>query len=149
MTLGGGPGFGLKYGCTRKWCGVRRIPMPTMKDLAPEIFRQRLLMEARWTIEMDAELVRGYLLGLSAELGLTPYGEPIVFSPAAGQGRPENAGFDSFLPLINSGISGYFWTAPRFLSVVVYSCTAFDPDAAVAFTKGYFAIQGRVACSVF
>jgi S-adenosylmethionine decarboxylase len=123
--------------------------MPTMKDLAPEIFRQRLLMEARWTIDVDAELVRGYLLGLAAELGLTPYGDPIVFSPAAGQGRPENAGFDSFLPLINSGISGYFWTEQRFLSVVLYSCTAFDPDAAVAFTKGYFAIQGRIACSVF
>ncbi len=123
--------------------------MPSMKDLAPEIFRQRLLMEARWTIVLDAELVRGYLLGLSAELGLTPYGEPIVFTPAAGQGRPENAGFDSFLPLINSGISGYFWTASRFLSVVLYSCTPFDPDAAVAFTKGYFAIEGPVACSVF
>ena len=123
--------------------------MPSMKDLAPEIFRQRLLMEARWTIALDAELVRGYLLGLSAELGLTPYGEPIVFTPAAAQGRPENAGFDSFLPLINSGISGYFWTASRFLSVVLYSCTPFDPDAAVAFTKGYFAIEGPVACSVF
>ena len=123
--------------------------MPSMKDLAPEIFRQRLLMEARWTIALDAELVRGYLLGLSAELGLTPYGEPIVFTPAAGQGRPENAGFDSFLPLINSGISGYFWTASRFLSVVPYSCTPFDPDTAVAFNKGYFAIEGPVACSVF
>jgi hypothetical protein len=32
---------------------------------------------------------------------------------------------------------------------VVYSCTAFDPNAAVAFTKGYFAVQGRIACSVF
>ncbi len=128
---------------------MRRILMPTMKDLAPEIFRQRLLMEARWTIEVDAELIRGYLLGLSAELGLTPYGEPIVFSPAVGQGRPENAGFDSFLPLVNSGIAGYFWTESRFLSVVLYSCTAFDPDAAVAFTKGYFAIEGRLACSVF
>ena len=123
--------------------------MPTMKDLAPEIFRQRLLMEARWTIDVDAELVRGYLLGMSAELRLTPYGDPIIFTPAAGEGRPENAGFDSFLPLINSGISGYFWTDAQFLSVVLYSCTAFDPDAAVGFTRGYFAVEGRIACSVF
>jgi len=123
--------------------------VPPMQDLAPEIFRQRLLMEARWTIDVDAEMVRGYLLGVSAELRLTPYGEPIVFSPEAGEGRPENAGFDSFLPLINSGISGYFWTGARFLSVVIYSCTPFDPDAAVAFTRGYFGINGRIACSVF
>lgn len=123
--------------------------MAAMLDLAPDIFRQRLLMEARWTIDVDAELVRGYLLGVAAELRLTPYGDPIVFSPAAGQGRAENAGFDSFLPLINSGISGYFWTGSKFLSVVLYSCTPFDPDAAVAFTRGYFAVEGRIACSVF
>ena len=61
--------------------------MPDMKDLAPDIFRQRLLMEARWSIDVDAETVRGYLLGVSAELRLTPYGDPIVFSPAAGEGR--------------------------------------------------------------
>ena len=120
-----------------------------MLDLAPGIFRQRLLIEARWAIDVDAEMVRGYLLGVAAELRLTPYGDPIVFVPAAGVGRPENAGFNSFLPLINSGISGYFWTEARFLSVVLYSCTPFDPDAAVAFTRGYFAIDGRIACSVF
>ena len=120
-----------------------------MQDLAPELFRQRLLMEARWTIDVDAEMVRGYLLGVSAELRLTPYGDPIVFSPEAGMGRPENAGFDSFLPLINSGISGYFWTGAKFFSVVLYSCTPFDPDAAVAFTRGYFAVKKRIACSVF
>lgn len=123
--------------------------MPIMQDLAPDIFRQRLLMEGRWAIDVDAETVRGYLLGVSAELRLTPYGEPIVFSPASGAGRPENAGFDSFLPLIDSGIAGYFWSGAKFLSVVVYSCTAFDPDAAVAFTRGYFDIRGRIACSVF
>jgi hypothetical protein len=123
--------------------------MPVMQDLAPNIYRQRLLMEGRWSIDVDAEMVRGYLFGVSAELRLTPYGEPIVFSPAAGEGRPENAGFDSFLPLINSGISGYFWTDAKFLSVVLYSCTAFDPDAAVAFTRGYFDIRNRIACSVF
>lgn len=120
-----------------------------MQDLAPEIFRQRLLMEGRWTIDVDTETVRDFLLGVAAELRLTPYGEPIIFSPAAGEGRPENAGFDSFLPLINSGIAGYFWAEAQFFSVVIYSCTPFDPDAAVAFTRGYFAVEGRIACSVF
>jgi S-adenosylmethionine decarboxylase len=123
--------------------------MPIMQDLAPDIFRQRLLMEGYWAIDVDADMVRGYLLGVSAELRLTPYGEPIVFSPASGTGRPENAGFDAFLPLIDSGIAGYFWSGSKFLSVVVYSCTSFDPDAALAFTRGYFDIKGRIACSVF
>ncbi len=116
-----------------------------MKDLAPDIFRQRLIMEGYWGIRVDERAVRNYLTGLAATVGLTAYGEPIVFSPASGEGRPENAGFDAFLPLIDSGISGYFWSASRFLSVVLYSCTPFETDAAVAYTREYFGVEGEIA----
>ena len=84
-----------------------------MKDLAPDIFRQRLIMEGYWRIDVDEGSVRGYLTGLAGTVGLTAYGDPIVFSPASGEGRPENAGYDAFLPLIDSGISGYFWIRLR------------------------------------
>lgn len=116
-----------------------------MQNLAPEIFRQRLVLEGYWRITVDDRVVRDYLTGLAAAVGLTAYGEPIVFSPASGQGRPENAGYDAFLPLIDSGISGYFWTAPRFLSVVLYSCTAFDSEAAAVHTRKFFDIEGEIA----
>jgi hypothetical protein len=120
-----------------------------MKDLAPDIVRQRLLMEGYWTIAVDEAVVRDYLLGLAAHLGLRTYGDPIVFSPASGEGRPENAGYDAFVPLVDSGISGYFWSAAGFLSVVVYSCKAFDAAAALAFTRDYFAIEGEIAHQAF
>lgn len=116
-----------------------------MKDLAPDIFRQRLIMEGYWEIAVDDDTVRDYLTGLAAAVGLTAYGEPIVFSPASGEGRPENAGYDAFLPLIDSGISGYFWSASRFLSVVLYSCTPFDTGSAVSFTRQHFDIEGEMA----
>ncbi|MEK9722799.1 MAG: hypothetical protein VW405_04855 [Rhodospirillaceae bacterium] len=64
-------------------------------------------------------------------------------------GQDENAGFDAFVPLIDSGISAYFWTRPRFLSIVFYTCKGFDADAAVAFTRDYFAIDGEVATHAF
>lgn len=120
-----------------------------MKDLAPDIYRQRLVIEAYWGISVDDRVVRDYLTGLAAAVGLTPYGEPIVFSPASGQGRPENAGYDAFLPLIDSGISGYFWSARQFLSVVLYSCTTFDTDAAVEYTRNVFEIEGEIAQMTF
>ncbi len=112
--------------------------------LAPEIFRQRLLIEGHWTLTIDETAVRRYLLDLAAHLGLRTYGEPVVHAPAAGEGRPENAGYDAFVPLIDSGISGYFWTHARFLSVLVYSCTPFDPDAAVAFTRARLGVEGEI-----
>ena len=40
------------------------------KDIAPEIFRQRLLIEGFFAREIDEAAVRDYLLGLARELGL-------------------------------------------------------------------------------
>lgn len=121
-----------------------------MKDLAPEIFRQRLVIEGYWTVElMNEAAVRGYLLGLADHLGLRSYGEPVIFSPESGIGREENAGYDAFLPLIDSGIAGYFWSHAKFLSVVVYSCKEFDPDRAVAYTRQRFGMSGEIATAVF
>jgi hypothetical protein len=34
----------------------------------------------------------------------------IIFSPLTGMGKTENAGFDAFVPLIDSGISAYIWS---------------------------------------
>ena len=62
-----------------------------------------------------------------------------VFSPDPmienGAGRAENAGYDAFLPLVDSGISAYFWTGPKFFSVVIYTCKGFDPEAGLSFTR--------------
>ena len=50
-------------------------PEHAMRDLAPEIVRQRLLIEGRCTVAVDSA------------------------------GKAESAGFDAFIPLIDSGIS--------------------------------------------
>ena len=55
-----------------------------------------------------------------------------------------NAGFDAFMPLIDSGIAAYVWSGPTFLSVVIYSCAPFDEPAAVAHTREFFNIPGDI-----
>jgi hypothetical protein len=113
--------------------------MTLVPDLAPEVFRQRHLIEGLFSVVLDESAVRDYLLGLAGALGMTPYGDPIVFSPDSmienGAGRAENAGYDAFLPLVDSGISAYFWTGPKFFSVVIYTCKGFDPEAGLSFTR--------------
>ena len=109
-----------------------------MKDLAPQVFRQRLLMEGLYSIEMTRTAVANYLTGLAAHLSLRAYGEPTIHSPG-GVGSAHNQGFDAFLPLIDSGIAAYVWSSARFFSIVVYTCKGFDDAAAVAFTREYFA----------
>ncbi|HEX5079773.1 MAG TPA: hypothetical protein VFV80_11540 [Geminicoccaceae bacterium] len=120
-----------------------------LDDIAPDIFRQRLLIEGFFGREIDEQVVRDYLLGIASHLGLRTYGDPVVFAPGAGTGRAENAGFDAFVPLIDSGISGYFWTGPKFLSILLYTCKGFDEEAALDYTRRYFAINGRTVTHAF
>jgi len=123
--------------------------MTKFTDLAPEVYRQRLLIEGYFTRAVDEDAVRGYLLGLAAALALRTYGEPVVFAPASGMGKAANAGFDAFVPLIDSGISLYVWSGPRFLSALLYTCKGFDEARAIAFTREYFGIEREVATHAF
>jgi len=110
--------------------------------IAPDVFRKRLLLEGYFSREISAAVVKEYLLALAGHLNLRTYGEPIVFSPASGMGRADNAGFDGFVPLIDSGISVYVWSTARFFSAVVYTCKDFDSAAAIAFTKTFMDCRG-------
>lgn len=110
-----------------------------MRDLAPEIVRQRLLVEGFFTVDVDENVIRAFFDRITDALGLRTYGAPTVFAPV-GEGRAENQGYDAFVPLIDSGISLYVWTGPRFLSVVAFTCKPFDVDAAIAVTREYFAM---------
>ena len=117
--------------------------MTKLDNIAPEVFRQRLLLEGFWTIDVDEDTVKKYLLSLAEYLELRTYGDPIVFAPSDGMGKEENVGYDAFVPLIDSGISGYFWSKQEFYSVVVYTCKGFDEDKAEEFTKSFFQATGE------
>jgi len=108
-----------------------------MKDLAPQITRKRLLIEATYTISVDEPVVREYLLELAKTLDLRTYGEPIIHSPS-GDGKEVNQGFDAFVPLIDSGIALYIWSNEKFLSCVLYTCKDFSTEKTIEFTRGFF-----------
>ena len=109
-----------------------------MKNIAPEIFRQRLMIEGFYTIAVTREKLDTYLRELAQHLELKIYGDPIIFSPASGMGKEENQGFDAFVPLIDSGISAYVWSVHKFFSIVIYTCKGFDEGKAIAYTKDFF-----------
>jgi len=108
-----------------------------MHDLAPDILRQRLLIEGYFDRDVDEETIRGFFSALTEGMALRAYGAPTIFAPE-GAGRDENEGYDAFVPLIDSGISLYVWSRPRFLSVVMFTCKKFEAEQAVAITKEFF-----------
>lgn len=123
------------------------MPSPS-RDLAPEIFRQRLLIEGFYSKSVRRDVIAEFLPGLAAALGLRAYAQPVIFSPE-GQGHAENQGFDAFLPLVDSGIAAYFWTDRRFFSIVLFTCKAFDEDAAVRFTRGFLGVTDQAVVFAF
>ena len=114
-----------------------------MEDLAPDITRQRLIIEGFYTVDVDETVIAQFFNRLTTALGLRTYGAPTIFSPG-GEGAAGNQGYDAFVPLIDSGISLYVWTSRRFLSVVAFTCKPFAVDVAVDATRTFFAMTELV-----
>ena len=108
-----------------------------MKNIAPKVFRQRLLIEGFFNRTVNETTIKDFFEGIVKELNTKMYGEPIIFSPA-GEGKEENQGYDAFVPLIDSGISVYIWSNAKFFSIIVYTCKEFSEKTAVDFTKAFF-----------
>jgi S-adenosylmethionine decarboxylase len=108
-----------------------------MRDLAPQITRQRLLIEGLFSIDVDKTVVESYLLGIASHLDLRTYGTPTVHAPS-GLGKKGNQGFDAFLPLIDSGISLYVWSSAKFFACLLFTCKKFDTDRALSYTSEFF-----------
>jgi S-adenosylmethionine/arginine decarboxylase-like enzyme len=108
-----------------------------MKDLAPNIYRQRLLMEGIYEIDVQVETVHQFFAALLSGLGANAAGDAIVNS-SLGQGKPENQGIEAFIPLIESGVALYTWQSSRFISLIIYTCKAFDADRALSIVEDFF-----------
>ncbi|MBI2651783.1 hypothetical protein HYX01_04890 [Candidatus Woesearchaeota archaeon] len=52
-----------------------------MKNLAPNIVRQRLLIEGFYKIGVDKSVIVDYFNTITKALNLRMYGKPIIFSP--------------------------------------------------------------------
>ena len=120
-----------------------------LKNLAPSVLRKRLLVEGFYSGQMTEIRVRNFLLDLAGRLNMRTYGDPVVYAPTEGIGREENAGFDAFVPLIDSGISAYFWTGPCFFSFLIYTCKDFSDVDAIEIRRELLGAEGELVTHAF
>ena len=110
-----------------------------MVDLAPEIHRQRLVIEGIPAASINDVAIADYLRGLSDVCGMVTLTEPVTH-------RSDRFGWAGWIHWETSGAHFYAWDEPRlFFSVDIYTCKAFDPIAAVAYTERYFDAEQIVA----
>jgi hypothetical protein len=119
----------------------RRGAAVTWHDLAPEILRQRLVIEGVPARPVDDGQIRRYLSALSREVDMVQLLEPVTH-------RSDLYGWAGWIHWETSGAHFYAWEQPRlFFSVDLYTCKAFDVDTAVSFTRDFFAAGPVVAKS--
>ena len=100
-------------------------------DLAPHIHRQRLVVEGvRETPIAEDEICR-YLVELGPLLDMVVLIEPVTH-------LSELYGWSAWVHWETSGAHFYAWDDPVFFSVDIYTCKAFEPGAAIAFTAEFF-----------
>ncbi len=111
-----------------------------MQDIAPGIFRQRLLIEGIYAIDVEEETIHQFFTKLVQELRVTASG-PAIVNSSLGKGSPENQGIEAFIPLIESGVALYTWRSAQFLSLIIYTCKAFDEKRALTTVRDFFQLS--------
>ena len=103
-----------------------------MRDLAPSIVRQRLVVEGTVTSPIAGEAIVDYLKLIGALAEMRVLTEPVThLSPLYG--------WAGWVHWETSGAHFYAWDVPAlFFSVDMYTCKAFDPQTIVNFTRQYF-----------
>lgn len=106
-----------------------------MVDLAPEIYRQRAVIEGEPNRALTATEIKKYLSGLSDVLQMKTLIKPVTHrSPTYGEA--------AWIHWESSGAHFYAWDTPRlFFSVDIYTCKPFNVFDAVNYTKEYFKIN--------
>jgi S-adenosylmethionine decarboxylase len=103
-----------------------------VQDLAPDIYRQRLVVEGLCPEPIGAESISAYLSTLSTAIDMVQLIEPVMHqSPLYG--------WAGWIHWETSGAHFYAWDTPRrFFSVDVYACKPFATEAVVELTREWF-----------
>ena len=103
-----------------------------MRDLAPEICRQRLVVEGLCRTPIDAPEIRKYLSELSSAIDMVSLMEPVTHqSPLYG--------WAGWIHWETSGAHFYAWDVPRlFFSVDIYACKPFTAQTVLDLTEATF-----------
>jgi len=117
---------------TCAWSGLEQLEK-IVRDLAPEICRQRLVVEGLCSAPIDAAAITAYLSTLSKTIEMVALMEPVTHqSPLYG--------WAGWIHWETSGAHFYAWDVPRlFFSVDVYACKPFSAAAVVDLTRDWFA----------
>jgi S-adenosylmethionine decarboxylase len=109
-----------------------------VRDLAPLIHRQRLVVEGSVTSSITAEGIVRYLQEVGRLTRMRVLTEPVTH-------RSPLYGWAGWVHWETSGAHFYAWDQPhRFFSVDIYTCKPFDAGVVTEFTADFFSATETV-----
>ena len=104
-----------------------------MKDLAPDIFRQRMVVEGTLKQSFKPLEMIGYCTGVTDVLNMTAVSTPIC-------SHDKKYGWCAYMHWKESGMHIYSWESrePPFFSIDIYTCKSFEEESVIKFTKDFF-----------
>jgi len=108
-----------------------------MKNICPEIFRQRLIIEGKYTTKPTRTSVKKFLVDLSKKLKMTIIYGPVI-KDVAGDFNPKHKGLEVVLIWAESGASLYIWDHFNFFTMDIYTCKKFNPKDVLTLVKKFF-----------
>ena len=102
------------------------------KNLAPDLVRQRIVIEGTSKKIVEPEAIKDYLQKLSKVVNMVVLSPPVAYSA-------HEDGFGGWIHWKTSGAHFYSYeTNPPLFTVDCYTCKRFSVKEAVGFTKKYF-----------
>ncbi|MFC1682528.1 S-adenosylmethionine decarboxylase [Nanoarchaeota archaeon] len=104
----------------------------TWKNLAPDLVRQRVIIEGTTKKIVDPDKIKEYLLESAKVTGMELMSGPFAYSA-------HEMGFGGWIHWKSSGSHFYSYpTNPPLFTVDTYTCKPFDIQKLVDFTKKFF-----------
>jgi len=101
------------------------------KNLAPNLIRQRVIIEGTTGIIVGPDQIRAYLIALAAFTKMERLSEPVVYTA-------HEMGWGGWVHWKSSGSTFYSYpTDPPLFTVDCYTCTPFSAEEAAVFTKNF------------
>jgi len=103
------------------------------EDLAPDICRQRMIIEGTLHNAFNPVDMGIYCHEISQVLDMTPVSKPKM-------DHAEDYGWCCFMHWKESGMHIYSWDhrSPKFFSIDIYTCKSFDPMDAIRYSEEFF-----------
>ena len=102
------------------------------KNLAPDLIRQRVIIEGTTEKIIEPELIKKYLLALADICKMEVLSSPVSYSA-------HNMGYGGWIHWKSSGAAFYSYpTKPPLFTVDCYTCKPFSGQEAADFTKKFF-----------